>query len=62
LQNNAKDTVLLHPFFWASFIGVGNMDSIQWKTYRLYLAVPLMQGSIYKLCWFKKIGGTGHLF
>jgi len=29
LQNNAKDTVLLHPFFWASFIGVGNMDSIQ---------------------------------
>ena len=29
LQKNAKDTVLLHPFFWASFIGVGNMDSIQ---------------------------------
>ena len=29
LQKNEKKTELLHPFFWASFIGIGDMESIK---------------------------------
>ncbi|AEE52448.1 CHAT domain-containing protein [Haliscomenobacter hydrossis] len=29
LQKNADDTALLHPFFWAGFIGIGDMHPIK---------------------------------